>query len=148
MRTSAEFSLINILLVEDNPGDVRLIQEVFRDGKIFNALDIARDGEEALNYLHRKSPYQNSPKPDLILLDLNLPKKSGTEVLADIKGDECLKRTPVIILTASGAEEDVARAYNNHANCYLTKPIDLNQFINVVQQIKSFWLSIVQLPVS
>ncbi len=148
MRTSEDFSLINILLVEDNPGDVRLIQEVFRDGKIFNTLDIAHDGEEALNYLHRKSPYQNSPKPDLILLDLNLPKKSGTEVLADIKGDDCLKRTPVIILTASGAEEDVARAYNNYANCYLTKPIDLNQFINVVQQIKSFWLSIVQLPVS
>ncbi len=148
MRTSAEFSLINILLVEDNPGDVRLIQEVFRDGKIFNTLDIAHDGEEALSYLHQKIPYQNSPKPDLILLDLNLPKKSGTEVLADIKGDESLKRIPVIILTASGAEEDVARAYNNHANCYLTKPIDLNQFINVVQQIKSFWLSIVQLPVS
>ncbi len=148
MRAAAEFSLINILLVEDNPGDVRLIQEVFRDGKIFNTLDIARDGEEALNYLHKKGTYQNSPKPDLILLDLNLPKKGGTEVLADIKNDESLKRTPVIILTASGAEEDVARAYNNHANCYLTKPIDLNQFINVVQQIKSFWLSIVQLPVS
>jgi len=148
MSTIQELNLVNILLVEDNPGDVRLIQEVFQDGKIFNKLDVARDGEEAVNYLHHKGNHRNNHKPDLILLDLNLPKKSGTEVLADIKSDEQLKRIPVIILTASQAEEDVARAYNNHANCYLTKPIDLNQFISVVQQIKTFWLGIVQLPVS
>jgi chemotaxis family two-component system response regulator Rcp1 len=148
MRTKEVFSLINILLVEDNLGDVRLIQEVFEDGKIFNRLDVARDGEEAVNYLLHKGAYRNKPKPDLILLDLNLPKKSGTDVLAEINIDEHLKRIPVIILTASEAEEDILRAYNNHANCYLTKPIDLNQFIKIVQQIKTFWLSIVQLPVS
>jgi two-component system, chemotaxis family, response regulator Rcp1 len=146
MSTRMELNLVNILLVEDNPGDVRLIQEVFEDGKIFNKLDIARDGEQAMSYLYQKSRSQNGHKPDLILLDLNLPKKNGAEVLVEIKADEKLKRIPVIILTASKAEEDIARAYNNHANCYLTKPIDLNQFINVVQQIKSFWLSIVQLP--
>lgn len=148
MSTMMEFNMVNILLVEDNPGDVRLIQEVFEDGKIFNKLDVARDGQEAVNFLHQTGVYQNARKPDLILLDLNLPKKNGAEVLADIKSDEHLKRIPVIILTASTAEEDVARAYNHHANCYLTKPIDLNQFINVVQEIKSFWLSIVQLPMS
>jgi len=148
MRANDEFSMISILLVEDNPGDVRLIQEVFEDGKIFNNLDITRDGEEAIDYLHQKGIYKNTPRPDLILLDLNLPKKNGTEVLSEIKSDDRLMRIPVIILTASKAEEDIARAYNHHANCYLTKPIDLNQFINVVQQIKTFWLSIVQLPMS
>jgi len=137
---------ITILLVEDNPGDVRLIQEIFREDKIYNKLEITHDGEEALNYLHQEGVYKNTPSPDLILLDLNLPKKNGNEVLAEIKTDEHLRRIPVIILTASKAEEDIARAYNHHANCYLTKPIDLNQFINVVQQIKTFWLSIVQLP--
>jgi len=148
MRTNDEFSLVNILLVEDNPGDVRLIQEVFQDGKIFNTLSVTRDGEEAIDYLHQQGDYKNTSRPDLILLDLNLPKKNGTEVLAEIKTDADLMRIPVIILTASKAEEDIARAYNHHANCYLTKPIDLNQFINVVQEIKTFWLSIVQLPMS
>ncbi len=148
MKTSADISLVSILLVEDNPGDVRLVQEVFQDGKIYNQLDVARDGEEALNYLHHRGPYHNYHKPDLILLDLNLPKKNGSEVLAEIKSDKDLMRIPVIILTASKAEEDIARAYNHHANCYLTKPIDLDQFINVVQEIKTFWLSIVQLPSS
>ena len=146
MSATNELDLINILLVEDNPGDVRLIQEVFQDGKIYNTLEITRDGEEALNYLHQQGAYKNTPRPDLILLDLNLPKKNGNEVLSEIKDDVHLRRIPVIILTASKAEEDIARAYNHHANCYLTKPIDLNQFINVVQQIKTFWLSIVQLP--
>ncbi len=146
MSTMNELDLIDILVVEDNPGDVRLIQEVFQDGKIYNTLEIARDGEEALNYLHQQGIYKNTPRPDLILLDLNLPKKNGNEVLSEIKDDVHLRRIPVIILTASKAEEDIARAYNHHANCYLTKPIDLNQFINVVQQIKTFWLSIVQLP--
>ena len=146
MSTTNELNLISILLVEDNPGDVRLIQEVFEDGKIYNKLDIARDGEEALSYLYQSGVHKNAPRPDLILLDLNLPRKNGNEVLTEIKEDEHLRRIPVIILTASKAEEDIAKAYNHHANCYLTKPIDLNQFINVVQQIKTFWLSIVQLP--
>jgi two-component system, chemotaxis family, response regulator Rcp1 len=146
MTTLQELSLIKILLVEDNPGDVRLIQEIFHEGKIFNNLDIARDGEDALDYLHQRGIYENHSRPDLILLDLNLPKKNGNEVLVEIKNDENLRRIPIIILTASKAEEDIARAYDHHANCYLTKPIDLNQFINVIQQIKSFWLSIVQLP--
>lgn len=148
MSITKNLDLITILLVEDNPGDVRLIQEVFQDGKIFNQIDIARDGEEAMSYLYQQGPYKNASKPDLILLDLNLPKKNGSEVLEEIKSDERLKRIPVIILTASRAEEDIARAYNRHANCYLTKPIDLDQFIDVVQEIKSFWLSIVQLPMS
>lgn len=148
MSITIDLDLISILLVEDNPGDVRLIQEIFQDGKIFNKLEVARDGEQALNYLHRQGIYQDAPVPDLILLDLNLPKKNGNEVLEEIKADENLRRIPVIILTASKAEEDIARAYDHYANCYLTKPIDLNQFINVVQEIKTFWLSIVQLPTS
>jgi len=148
MNENNDARSISILLVEDNPGDVRLIQEIFRDGKIYNKLDVARDGVEALNYLHQQGSYKNSPRPDLILLDLNLPRKNGNEVLTEIKSDEDLRRIPVIILTASCAEEDIARAYNQYVNCYLTKPIDLNQFITVVQQIKSFWLDIVQLPSS
>ena len=148
MSLNDEMRSITILLIEDNPGDVRLIQEIFREGKIYNKLEITRDGEDALNYLHQEGVYKNTPRPDLILLDLNIPKKNGNEVLVEIKSDEYLRRIPVLILTASKAEEDIARAYNQHANCYLTKPIDLNQFINVVQQIKTFWLSIVQLPTS
>lgn len=148
MSPNYEMRSITILLIEDNPGDVRLIQEIFREGKIYNKLEITRDGEDALNYLHQEGVYKNTPRPDLILLDLNLPKKNGNEVLVEIKSDEHLRRIPVLILTASKAEEDIARAYDHHANCYLTKPIDLNQFINVVQQIKTFWLSIVQLPTS
>jgi chemotaxis family two-component system response regulator Rcp1 len=148
MSPNDEMRSITILLIEDNPGDVRLIQEIFREDKIYNKLEITRDGEDALNYLHQEGVYKNTPRPDLILLDLNLPKKNGNEVLVEIKSDEHLRRIPVLILTASKAEEDIARAYNHHANCYLTKPIDLNQFINVVQQIKTFWLSIVQLPTS
>jgi CheY-like chemotaxis protein len=137
---------INILLVEDNPGDVRLVQEVFQEGKIYNKLEIARDGEEAMLFLRRQGRYLNMNTPDLVLLDLNLPKKSGDQVLAEIKNDARLRKIPVIVLTASQAEEDIAKAYNHYANCYLTKPIDLEQFIHVVQAIKSFWLSIVQLP--
>lgn len=137
---------INILLVEDNPGDVRLVQEVFREGKIYNNLEITRDGEEAIQFLRQKGAYANAELPDLILLDLNLPKKSGDQVLYEIKSDDRLRKIPVIVLTASQAEEDIAKAYHHYANCYLTKPIDLEQFIHVVQAIKSFWLSIVQLP--
>ncbi len=137
---------INILLVEDNPGDVRLVKEVFQEGKIYNQLEVTRDGEEAMRFLRREGAYQQVETPDLILLDLNLPKKSGDQVLAEIKNDVRLRKIPVIILTASQAEEDIAKAYHHYANCYLTKPIDLEQFIHVVQAIKSFWLSIVQLP--
>jgi len=148
MSTRNEARSITILLVEDNPGDVRLIQEIFRDGKIFNRMDIAEDGEQAMNYLQQQGEYENKPRPDLILLDLNLPRKNGIEVLTEIKADEILRRIPVIVLTASMAEEDIVRAYSHFVNCYLTKPIDLNQFIRVVQQIKSFWLDIVELPTS
>lgn len=146
MSILSELNLVTILLVEDNPGDVRLVEEIFQDGKIYNRLQVARDGEQAVDYLHQRGEFQNAPRPDLILLDLNLPKKNGAEVLTEIKTDPQLHSIPVIILTASKAEEDIARAYDHYANCYLTKPIDLNQFINVVQQIKTFWLSIVQLP--
>lgn len=137
---------ISILLVEDNPGDVRLVKEIFQEGMISNCLNIVRDGEEALLYLQRMGEYAHAHRPDLILLDLNLPKKSGDQVLAEIKKDERLRKIPVIILTASKAEEDIHKAYSHYANCYLTKPIDLDQFIHVVQAIKTFWLSIVQLP--
>lgn len=137
---------ITILLVEDNPGDVRLVEEIFKEGKVYNNLEITRDGEEAMSFLRQKGSFENAPRPDLILLDLNLPKKNGSEVLAEVKTDTKLKRIPVVILTASQAEEDIAKAYNHYANCYLTKPIDLDQFIRVVQAIKSFWLSIVELP--
>jgi two-component system, chemotaxis family, response regulator Rcp1 len=137
---------IEILLVEDNPGDARLTLEAFKEGKVFNNLTVIGDGVEALAYLRRQSQYANSPQPDLILLDLNLPKKDGREVLAEIKEDERLKNIPVIVLTTSAAEEDIARAYSRHANCYITKPVDLDQFLRVVQSIESFWLSLVRLP--
>jgi chemotaxis family two-component system response regulator Rcp1 len=137
---------ITILLVEDNPGDVRLVQETFREGKVCNNLEITRDGVEAMAFLRHEGQFASAPRPDLILLDLNLPRKNGSEVLAEIKADEKLKRIPVVILTASQAEEDIVKAYDLYANCYLTKPIDLDQFINLVNAIKSFWLSIVKLP--
>jgi two-component system, chemotaxis family, response regulator Rcp1 len=137
---------ITILLVEDNPGDIRLVQEIFREGKISNRLEITRDGEEAIHYLRKQGAYSSAHRPNLILLDLNLPKKSGDQVLQEIKTDAELRKIPVIILTASKAEEDILKAYNHYANCFLTKPIDLDQFIHVIQQIRTFWLSIVQLP--
>jgi chemotaxis family two-component system response regulator Rcp1 len=137
---------ITILLVEDNPGDVRLVQETFREGKVCNNLEITRDGVEAMAFLRHEGQFASAPRPDLILLDLNLPRKNGSEVLAEIKADEKLKRIPVVILTASQAEEDIVKAYDLYANCYLTKPIDLDQFISLVNAIKSFWLSIVKLP--
>ena len=134
------------MLVEDNPGDVRLVQETFREGKVCNNLEITRDGVEAMAFLRHEGQFASAPRPDLILLDLNLPRKNGSEVLAEIKADEKLKRIPVVILTASQAEEDIVKAYDLYANCYLTKPIDLDQFISLVNAIKSFWLSIVKLP--
>lgn len=137
---------IELLLVEDNPGDVRLTQEALREGKVRNHLHVAADGFEALAFLRREAQYANAPQPDLILLDLNLPKKSGREVLAEIKADPALRRIPVVILTVSKAEEDVLKSYNLHANCYITKPVDLDQFIEVVKSIEDFWLTVVVLP--
>jgi chemotaxis family two-component system response regulator Rcp1 len=137
---------IELLLVEDNPGDVRLTQEALREGKVRNHLHVAVDGVEALAFLRREGQYANAPQPDLILLDLNLPKKSGREVLAEIKADPALRRIPVVILTVSKAEEDVLKSYNLHANCYITKPVDLDQFLEVVKSIEDFWLTVVVLP--
>jgi len=137
---------INILLVEDNPGDADLAREALDSSKMNNKLQVVDDGEKAMAFLRREGPYADAPRPDLILLDLNLPKKDGRQVLAEIKSDEGLKRIPVVILTTSRAEEDVIKSYNLHANCYITKPIDLNQFLHVVRSIEDFWLSIVVLP--
>jgi chemotaxis family two-component system response regulator Rcp1 len=135
-----------ILLVEDNPGDVRLTMEALKEGKILNEVSVVSDGVEALAYLRHERGYADAAKPDLILLDLNLPKKDGREVLEEIKNDDDLKTIPVVVLTTSAAERDILRAYNLHANCYITKPVDLDQFIKVVQVIEDFWLTIVKLP--
>jgi chemotaxis family two-component system response regulator Rcp1 len=137
---------IEILLVEDNPGDVDLTREALDIGKLNNILHVVDDGEEAMAFLRREGQYAKAPRPDLVLLDLNLPRKNGREVLAEIKSDENLKRIPVVILTTSKAEEDILKTYNLHANCYVTKPIDLDQFIKVVHAIEEFWLTIVKLP--
>jgi chemotaxis family two-component system response regulator Rcp1 len=137
---------IEILLVEDNPSDIRLVQEAFKEGKIWNNLHIARDGEKALAFLRKEGPFKDAPHPDLILLDLNLPRMDGREMLVHVKAAEELRRIPVVILTTSKSEEDILRSYDLHANCYITKPVDLDQFIRVVQSIEYFWLSIVMLP--
>ena len=138
--------LVEILLVEDSPGDVRLIVEASKENKLRNKLDVVEDGIEAMAFLRREGKYANASRPDLILLDLNLPRKDGRETLAEIKADENLRRIPVVILTTSKAEEDILKAYNLNANCYITKPIGLDQFIKVVKSIEDFWLSIVKLP--
>jgi CheY-like chemotaxis protein len=137
---------IDILLVEDNPGDVRLTREALKEGKVLNNLYVAQDGVEAIAFLKREGKYAGAIRPDIILLDLNLPKKDGHEVLADVKSDPDLRRIPVVILTTSKAEEDVLQSYNLHANCFITKPVDLDQFINVVQAVEDFWFTIVKLP--
>ena len=133
---------IEILLVEDNAADVRLTQEALQEGKVRNNLTVARDGVEALEILQRPG----APRPDLILLDLNLPRKDGREVLATLKTDPALKHIPVVVLTTSGAEVDILKSYQLHANCYITKPVDLEQFVNVVRSIDEFWLTVVKLP--
>ncbi len=138
--------VIDILLIEDNPGDIRLAQEALTESKINNKLYIVEDGVEAMEFLRNKGKYTDSPRPDLILLDLNLPRKSGREVLKEIKEDKDLKRIPVVVLTVSNAEEDILKCYDNYANCYITKPLDFNQFIKVTQEIEEFWLTIVKLP--
>ena len=137
---------IEILLVEDNPGDARLTLEAFKEGKVLNHLTVMKDGVEALAYLRREGGYSCARMPDLILLDLNLPRKSGREVLAEIKADERLRTIPVVVLTTSADEQDIARAYSQHANCYITKPVDLEQFLRVVHSIEDFWLTLVRLP--
>jgi two-component system response regulator len=137
---------IDILVVEDNAGDARLIREVLNDNKIFSSLFMVNDGVEAMDFLRNRGKYKKAPKPDLIILDLNLPRKDGREVLAEIKTDEVLKHIPIVIMTISQAEEDILKSYNLHANCYITKPIDLNQFVKVVKSIEDFWFSIVKLP--
>jgi two-component system, chemotaxis family, response regulator Rcp1 len=137
---------IEILLVEDNPGDARLTREALSMSKIHNNLHHAKDGEEAIRFLKREGAFREAPRPDLILLDLNLPKRDGREVLEDIKRDPHLMHVPVVILTSSQAEEDILRAYRLHANCFITKPVDLEQFIKVVRSIEQFWFTIVKLP--
>jgi len=137
---------IDILLVEDNPGDVRLTIEALKEDKLQNNLHVVKDGIEAMAFLHQEGEYANAPRPDLILLDLNLPKKDGREVLNEIKADEGLKRIPVVVLTNSQAEEDILKTYDLHANCYITKPVNLEQFVKVVRSIEQFWLTIVRLP--
>ena len=137
---------IEILLVEDNPGDVRLTIEGLKEGKVRNNLHVARDGVEALAFLRREGEYRDAVRPDLILLDLNLPRKDGREVLQDLKQDPALRTIPVVVLTTSRSEQDVLRSYELQANCYITKPVDLEQFITVVKSIEDFWLTIVTLP--
>ena len=137
---------VEILLVEDNPGDVRLTKEALKEGKVYNNLHWAKDGVEALEFLKQQGKHAKAPRPDIILLDLNLPKKDGREVLALIKKDADLKHIPVVVLTTSEAEEDVLKSYELHANCYVTKPVDLEKFIHVVQSIDRFWLTVVTLP--
>lgn len=139
-------SPVEILLVEDNPGDVRLTREALKEGKIHNRLHVAADGVEALAFLRRQGAHARAVKPDLILLDLNLPRKNGLEVLQELKADEALRRIPVVILTTSSAEKDVVASYDLHANCYVTKPVDIEQFITVVKSVEEFWFSIVRLP--
>ena len=137
---------IEILLVEDNAADVRLTEEALKEGKVRNHLHVARDGMEALDFLHRQGKFKDATRPDLILLDLNLPRRDGREVLADIKNDPGLKMIPVVVLTTSSAEADILKSYKLHANCYITKPVDLEQFVNVVKSIDDFWLTVVKLP--
>lgn len=137
---------VEILLVEDNPGDILLTVEALKEGKVYNNLSVAKDGVEAMAFLYRKGRHADAPRPDLILLDLNLPKKGGREVLAELKQDSNLRRIPVIVLTTSQAEQDILKSYDLHANCYITKPVDLDHFITVVRSIENFWLMSVQLP--
>ncbi|PSR19073.1 response regulator [filamentous cyanobacterium CCP3] len=137
---------IEILLVEDNPGDIRLTQEVLNEGQIHNHLNVVDDGEKAIAFLTRAAPYSQAPNPQLVLLDLNLPRRSGLEVLKTIKTNETLKHIPVIVFTSSHAEADIMSAYSLHANCYITKPIDLERFTKSIKSIEDFWLSMVELP--
>jgi chemotaxis family two-component system response regulator Rcp1 len=146
MLDQEQITPIEILLVEDNPGDVRLTQEALKESKMHNILNVVNDGVEAMEFLRRQGKFTNVNRPDLILLDLNLPRKDGREVLDEIKSDNDLKRIPVVVLTTSKAEEDIIRMYTRQANCYITKPIDFDQFILVIKAVEEFWLTIVKLP--
>jgi CheY-like chemotaxis protein len=146
MSTPEQVELIDVLLVEDDAGDVLLIEEAFADNKVRNRLHTVPDGVEALAFLRREGQYADAPKPDLVLLDLNLPRKDGREVLAEVKADEALRHIPVVVLTTSKAEEDVLRSYKLHANAYVTKPVDFDRFIEVVRQIDDFFVTVVKLP--
>lgn len=146
MSTEGNSRAAEFLLVEDNPGDVRLTREALRESKLANNLSVVNDGVEAMAFLRREGKYASAARPDLILLDLNLPRKGGREVLAEIKADPSLKRIPVVVITSSEAEQDILATYNLHVNCYVTKPVDLDQFIKVVRSIETFWLTIVKLP--
>ena len=137
---------VRILLVEDNPGDVRLTREALREAKVRNEMAVAMDGEEAIAYLRRTGKFKDATRPDVIMLDLNLPKKSGLEVLKDVKSDDDLRRIPIVVVTSSEAEQDIVKSYNLHANCFVTKPVDLSRFLEVVKAVENFWLTIVQLP--
>ena len=137
---------VNILLIEDNPGDVRLTQEAFKEGRMAINLNVVMDGVEAIKYLRKETPYNDSVIPDLILLDLNLPKMDGREVLEEIKTDDQLKRIPVVVLTTSNAQQDILKSYNLHVNCYINKPVDFDKFFDIIQKIEDFWLSTAILP--
>jgi two-component system, chemotaxis family, response regulator Rcp1 len=146
MKNSEPDSVVEILLVEDNPGDVRLTIEAMKEGKVLNRISVVEDGMEAMAFLKRETPYTDAPRPDLILLDLNLPRKDGREVLAEIKDDDALKRIPVVVLTTSEAERDILMTYELHANCFISKPVRFDEFIRVIKLIEDFWLTIVRLP--
>ncbi len=139
-------SPIEILMVEDSPGDARLTIEALKDAKVLNRISVVEDGVDAMAFLRREGKHADAPRPDLILLDLNLPKKDGREVLAEVKGDPGLAQIPVVVLTTSQAEQDILQSYQLHANCYITKPVDLDQFMTVIKSVESFWLSVVRLP--
>jgi len=141
-----EMKIVEVLLVEDNPGDVRLTEEALKEGKLKVNLNVVMNGEDAIMFLRKQGRYADVPQPDIILLDLNIPRKSGIEVLEDIKQDARLRYIPVVVLTTSSAEEDILKTYNLHANCYITKPVDFEQFINVIRKVEDFWLTIVKLP--
>jgi len=146
MSNPENLDVIDVLLVEDDPGDVLLIREAFEDNKVRNRLHVVADGVEALTFLRREGEHADAPQPDLVLLDLNLPRKDGREVLAEVKGDDALQHIPVVVLTTSKAEEDVLRSYKLHANAYVTKPVDFDRFIDVVRQIDEFFVTVVKLP--
>jgi len=146
MTTNHQPKMIDILLVEDSPADVLIAREALSEAKLLNTIHVAEDGVEAMDFLYKRGKFASTPRPDLILLDLNLPRKNGREVLAEIKADEDLKRIPVVVLTTSNAEEDILRSYNLYANCYVVKPVEFDSFVKAVQSIQHFWFSIVALP--
>ena len=146
MSESESVEPVEILLVEDNLGDIRITQEAFRIGKVTNNLRVVMDGEQAMKYLRQDTPYDDAPMPDLILLDLNLPKKDGQQVLSEIRADDTLKHIPVVVLTSSHEEEDINRAYDLNCNCYVVKPVDLERFMEIIEELDNFWMTFVKFP--